>query len=53
MTAETAFVKLGWVLGHTKDRQKVKEMMEKDVAGETYGRSELDAFPDKELEEAK
>lgn len=53
MTAETAFVKLCWVLGHTKERQKVKEMMVQDVAGETYGRAELDAFPDKELEEAK
>jgi len=50
MTAETAFVKLGWVLGHTKERQKVKEMMAQDVAGEIYGRTELGAFPDKEME---
>jgi glutamyl-tRNA(Gln) amidotransferase subunit D len=50
MTAETAFVKLGWVLGHTKDSQKVKEMMAADVAGETYGRTELAEFPDKEME---
>jgi glutamyl-tRNA(Gln) amidotransferase subunit D len=50
MTAETAFVKLGWVLGHTKDRQRVKEMMNQDVAGEIYSRTEQDAFPDKGIE---
>lgn len=53
MTPETAFVKLGWALGHTKERQKVKELMEQDVAGETYGRAEAEVFPDKELEKAE
>ncbi|MEM7815242.1 MAG: Glu-tRNA(Gln) amidotransferase subunit GatD [Candidatus Aenigmatarchaeota archaeon] len=50
MLAETAFVKLGWVLGHTKDRQRVKEMMAQDVAGEMYSRTEHDAFPDEGME---
>jgi glutamyl-tRNA(Gln) amidotransferase subunit D len=31
---ETAFVKLAWVLGHTKDMKKVKEMMLTNYAGE-------------------
>lgn len=34
MLAETAYVKLMWVLGHTKDREKVKEMMLTNYAGE-------------------
>ena len=50
MTPETAFVKLGWVLGHTKERKKVIEMMSDNIAGELYDRSELDDFPDKEME---
>jgi glutamyl-tRNA(Gln) amidotransferase subunit D len=31
---ETAFVKLAWVLGHTKDMKKVKEMMLTNYCGE-------------------
>ncbi|MEM5766458.1 MAG: Glu-tRNA(Gln) amidotransferase subunit GatD [Candidatus Aenigmatarchaeota archaeon] len=31
---ETAFVKLAWVLGHTKEMKKVKEMMLTNYAGE-------------------
>lgn len=34
MTPETAFVKLGWVLGHTKEFKRVKEMMLTNYAGE-------------------
>jgi glutamyl-tRNA(Gln) amidotransferase subunit D len=37
---ETAFVKLAWVLGHTKDMKKVKEMMLTNFAGEISKRSE-------------
>jgi len=33
-TPETALVKLMWVLGHTKDMKKVKEMMLTNYAGE-------------------
>ena len=36
---ETALVKLMWVLGHTKDMDKVKEMMLTDYAGEVSKRS--------------
>ena len=31
---ETAYVKLGWVLGHEKKPEKVKELMLKNIAGE-------------------
>jgi len=34
MLAETAFVKLGWVLGHYGWKTKVKEKMLENVAGE-------------------
>ncbi len=43
MLAETALVKLGWVLGHSawaKNREKVKEKMLENVAGELNSRSE-------------
>ena len=38
--AETAFVKLGWVLGHTKDKEEVKKMMLTNYSGEISGRLE-------------
>lgn len=38
-TPETALVKLMWVLGHTKDVKKVKEMMLTNLAGEIGKRS--------------
>jgi glutamyl-tRNA(Gln) amidotransferase subunit D len=31
---ETAYVKLGWVLGHEKKKDKIKELMLKNIAGE-------------------
>ncbi|MFH2107025.1 MAG: Glu-tRNA(Gln) amidotransferase subunit GatD [Candidatus Micrarchaeota archaeon] len=40
-TPETAFVKLSWVLGQTKNIKKVKEMMETNIAGEISERSVL------------
>lgn len=44
-TPETALVKLMWVLGHTKKMKEIKEMMEKNIAGEiskeTSAESEL------------
>jgi glutamyl-tRNA(Gln) amidotransferase subunit D len=39
MLAETAYVKLGWVLGHTKSLDKVREMMLTNYAGEITKRS--------------
>ena len=39
MSAETAYVKLMWVLGHTKDLAKIKEMMRKNYAGEISDRT--------------
>ncbi len=40
MLAETAFVKLGWVLGHknVKTKEKIREMMLKNFAGEINNR---------------
>jgi glutamyl-tRNA(Gln) amidotransferase subunit D len=43
-TPEAAFVKLMWVLGHTKDPRKVREMMLQNVAGEITERNEADTF---------
>ena len=44
MLSETAYVKLGWVLGHTKNMQKIKEEMLTNYAGETTNRIETDTF---------
>lgn len=37
MTPETTFVKLKWALGQTKDMEKIRTIMEEDVAGEISG----------------
>jgi glutamyl-tRNA(Gln) amidotransferase subunit D len=39
MLPETAYVKLMWVLGHTKDTKKAAEMMIKNYAGEVSHRT--------------
>ncbi len=39
-TPETAYVKLCWVLGQTKDMKKIREMMMTDYTGEISMRSE-------------
>ena len=44
MTPETAYVKLGWVLGHTKKLEKVREMMLTNIAGEITERTEIETF---------
>ena len=44
MLPETAYVKLGWVLGHTKDPKKVREMMLTNYAGEITPRSLVGTF---------
>lgn len=41
MTPETAYVKMMWVLGHERRMAKVKELMEKSLAGEISERSEI------------
>lgn len=43
-TPETALVKLMWVLGHTKNLNKVRELMLKNIAGEISERTEAEAF---------
>jgi len=44
MLSEVAYVKLGWVLAHTKDLDKIRELMLTNMAGEITQRSELDTF---------
>lgn len=44
MLAETAYVKLGWVLGHTKSLEKAKEMMLTNYAGELSPRTLPDSY---------
>ncbi len=44
MFPETAYVKLGWILGHTKDLEKVRDMMLTNIVGEITERTELDTF---------
>ncbi|MFC2143561.1 Glu-tRNA(Gln) amidotransferase subunit GatD, partial [Candidatus Aenigmatarchaeota archaeon] len=44
MTSETAFVKLGWALGQTKEPEKVKEIMMTNFVGEIVERIDPDAF---------
>jgi glutamyl-tRNA(Gln) amidotransferase subunit D len=39
MLPEMAYVKLGWVLGHTKSMEKIREMMLTNYAGEITKRS--------------
>jgi glutamyl-tRNA(Gln) amidotransferase subunit D len=39
MLPETAYVKLGWVLGHTKSAEKAREMMVTNYAGEITERT--------------
>lgn len=42
MSAEAAYVKLKWVLGHTKEQSKIKEMMLADHAGEITERTVIE-----------
>ncbi|MFC1754404.1 Glu-tRNA(Gln) amidotransferase subunit GatD [Thermoproteota archaeon] len=44
MTPETAYIKLGWVLGHTTDVKKVKELMLTNIAGEINPRLEENSY---------
>lgn len=44
MLSEVAYVKLGWVLAHTRDREKVNEMMLTNYAGEITPFSRTDVF---------
>ena len=44
MLPETAYIKLGWVLGHAKKPEEIKEMMLKNIAGEITERSLPDSF---------
>ncbi len=48
MLPETAYVKLGWLLGNY-GAAKAKEMLSKDIAGEITERNEYDDFTDEVL----
>lgn len=41
---ETAWVKLAWVLGHTKNIGKIREMMLRNYVGEIFERTEIRGF---------
>jgi glutamyl-tRNA(Gln) amidotransferase subunit D len=44
MLPETAYVKLGWVLGHTTKQEEVRKMMAENAAGEISERSDAKSF---------
>jgi len=46
MLAETAYIKLAWLLGNypKEDSDKIKEMMQKNLIGEVFTRIEEDTF---------
>lgn len=44
MTPETAYVKLGWILGHTKNIVAAKELMASNLIGEQVERIDPKAF---------
>jgi len=44
MLPEVAFIKLGWVLGQTKDYVEAKEMMRTNLAGEITQRTNPESF---------
>ena len=44
MTSEAAYVKLGWVLGHTRDSEEAKQMLQKNYVGEFIERINERAF---------
>ena len=44
MTSEAAFVKLGWVLGHTRDSKEAKKMLSTNYVGEFVDRVDDRAF---------
>lgn len=44
MLPETALVKLAWLLGNYKDKEKIKKLMQKNLVGELFDRIEEDTF---------
>jgi glutamyl-tRNA(Gln) amidotransferase subunit D len=44
MLPETAYIKLAWALGQTKDKDKLKELMLTNIAGEITERSDDKSF---------
>lgn len=44
MLAETAYVKLGWVLSRTKNQKKAAQLMRTNLAGEMTSRSDFESY---------
>lgn len=45
MLPETAFVKLMWALGHSKNKEEVEKIMCTNIAGEISSRTKTESFP--------
>ncbi len=44
MLPEVAYVKLGWVLGHTSDMDEIRRLMATNIAGEITDRTEPESY---------
>ena len=44
MLPEVAYIKLGWILGHTRNLERVREMMTKNLVGEISERTDARTF---------
>ena len=44
MLPETAYIKLGWILGHEKDPEKVKNLMQSNLAGEISAETDYRSY---------
>jgi glutamyl-tRNA(Gln) amidotransferase subunit D len=53
MLPEVAYIKMMWILGHTEDPAKVRELFLTDIAGELNAVTDVRAFGQVRLPEAK
>jgi glutamyl-tRNA(Gln) amidotransferase subunit D len=53
MLPEVAYIKMMWILGHTEDAAKVRELFLTDIAGELGAPSDVRAFGEVRTPEAK
>ena len=53
MLPEVAYIKMMWILGHTEDPAKVRELFLSNIAGELDAASDVRAFGEVRTVEAK